>query len=723
MKAAVNVVDNARMRYLQAKNDMESLIFGHMSLSTRLLRHVRSSVNALYNGFTTHSQSTYVRSLNANQNAAADDLEEPMDIMNGFMLPSFPHRGDMSVSNTKQMTQAEWITQTSTVHSSLSKIACREDPVKIPEILLTDPADVLSDTKAVLQKDQKEEKDMLSKLLDDTSYEIALEADITNSYRNASLFASNMASVLDYTKTEEPREACGVGRQMVNTMVNDTFRGLETLSHEWPTTKVVVAKPNDTPLGPSDKLNEEEKEKVSNIETLYMKMFGTKSGLLNSDKNHKLTHALLHINEMDRKKEAELAPKMCTTKPTKEGDKAIKSQNVRFTSSDGVASYSHNENKENINILEGITILSADRFGIKMNKMSDFERSFLQQKYPKGQSVEVQTEEQMPPQLVEEETPQKYGNIRVVYSGKKNMIPGIREIAPRSQMSASQTAADTLASGLVDNVEPRLLDTNRGPPIAEDYTAPSVRHIPVLERREMYQKQLLEMEKADRERWREMHHPLYEKIHFNERCGLRMSGICRGGRKGGSRLTRRATTIGDEYGSSSLKLPITESIDESKEGEGKFDDLGNSSDHPSTLIYESPSARVNRKQSLVYESPSSKMASLTRKDSKLASPRKLGTDNYSVNAPFVTRGYYGYDDLAGTDGNDPLSSNGKPFFASTTVHRKVSKSLKQAMPTSSKDMEPNKQQDAPYKNAFMDFEGWWRQTSLPLGSLREQLSI
>ncbi|KAK1936018.1 hypothetical protein X943_000968 [Babesia divergens] len=721
MGSSNDILESARLRYLQAKCDTDDTICKHMSLSKGLLKQVRSSINALNHGFITQTQSSYIRSLNSSCSTMADDGDFSAAVVDELPLPKFSHSAASPPPGVKQMTQASWIAQASTVHSNLSKISNWEDDVKIPEIFLTDPADVLCDSNAVFTKDHEEAKDMLSQLLNDTSYEIALEADISNSYRNGNLFSTNMASVLDYTKNTDVSAKPAANRELVNTLINDTYKGLENLCHEWPIAKGSMLRgtytTGDTSVTSHDVNNE---SKFSNIDALYMKTFGTRSGVLNNEKNHALTHALLHINEMDKNKEAELAPKMRTIHFPKKSDNSDKKSPARLSSSESNGGSISSESAAGANLHRGINVLTENKFGINLHKLSDFERSFSQRTKAVGESIEVQTDDIIPAEPVNSDPLKSHGNVRVVYSGKKDQLPGPCDMVPKSQISATQEATETSAEQLITGVRPSLTSPSVYPDAP--FASESKREPSIHERRELYRRQMLERDAEAAHLWREQHAPLYAHMQLNERSGVRMSALCRGGRKGGSRLTH---SVARDHGSSLRSLPHSPS--RSHAGRNGFGEdsstLANLDDTSSNMVYESPSGRGHTSpQNLVYESPSSKVhvsPSLPTTEVPIIMS-KSAVEELMADSPRVVRGYYGYDDIPGSGENGTALPSDGPFFATKSMKKAV---LRQHKPSNAPYRSPKGFVAAPAYNPFKDFEGWWKQHSIPLGGLREQLSI
>ncbi|GFE54257.1 hypothetical protein BaOVIS_016610 [Babesia ovis] len=628
MATSRDILESARARYAETKRAAEMNISEHMLRSSRLLKQVRSVTDGNHYRFP-QTQMSYIHSLQGIQTTLSD-VDMPsgrlypgdrfqtscgMDTSSGTSL-STSHSSTGSTGTTtlcsstwshsvigrKQMTQAAWISQSSTVHTNLSKISNWEDHVKIPEILLTDPADILCGNKSAYSKDESEEKDKLSQLLNDTSYEIALEADVTNSYRNRAMFSQHVASSLGYCKGDTSHGAlCGVtsNHALVDSIVGETCAGLENLSHEWNAARgagVRLSGPQNGPL-PSFKDSCDD-QTLSSIDTLYMKTFGVRSGLLGDDNNHNLTHALLQINEKDKAREAELAPKMCTTRPPVKDSTAPKELPSATKKADFNTSPLSTEHSGPMNPFDHVNILSEDKFRIKLHKMSDFNKHFTPASRSRGTDVDIQTDMEPESQKESLDPLKRESKIKVVYAGRNEQLAGLGTRPQVIQHSATEIASDASAAAIISNVMPRLVEV---PTATVDSTTTEWEEPnDIRTRRAQHRAELAIMDDAEQHKWKSRHAPLYERMRQNERCGVRMSMLCRGGRRGGSRLTH-----------------------------GSPRDVDTTSEHS----MEEPN--------LIYESPSNKIHNLANE----AKPTVV--DPGLSDSPRMVRGYYGYDDEPG----------------------------------------------------------------------------
>ncbi|GIX62648.1 tol-pal system protein YbgF [Babesia caballi] len=704
MESTRGQVEIARARYADTKRAAENAISEHMSRSSRLIRQVKASIGGMHPEMSAKSQGSYLRSLQTGCSAASDDgTHADADAAISLHVPTFYRQGAASPApassasdrKPKHMTQAMWISQTSTVHSNLSKISSWEDNVKIPEILLTDPADVLCGKKVGCEDENEEGKDTLSKLLNDTSYEMALEADISNSFGSANLFSQHLASVVNYSKVtpaaSDAGQSASPNQAIIGALVGDTCRGLESLTHEWQTLKGAGARIVDSNAASLRAIKEScDEATLSDIDALYLKTFGTRSGLLDGDKAHTLTHALLHINEMDKHREAELAPKMCATPPPTVPGPASKAAVPPSVAAGSAAPAATSETRGTVNFMESINILREDKLGIRLHKMSDFNRPFTHASGTGGTNVEVQTEAVAMPESRPVDQLKSAGKVKVVYSGTVDRVPGLYKGPVKVEPSAVEKAANSTASELVANVQPRLPDpsprskapatTNGAEPILRDLALPR----DVRTRREMYQAQLLKMTEAEQRRWQAQRAPLYAQMRLNERCGVRMSELCRGGRRGGSRLT---------HGSPLLRAPM-------RDGDSPRSSDADSSP-PEHLRYESPSNKLRK-----------------------ATPAAASAVDSSFDSPRVVRGYYGYDDLSEGQQGPRRAILSKDFYATPASRCSPVPSKLRAEPAKgAAGARAAAPLSAGRQNPFKDFDGWWNEHSIPLRRLREQLSI
>ncbi|GBE60257.1 hemolysin secretion D, putative [Babesia ovata] len=696
MESSGDILKRARARYADAKLAAESTMSEHMSRSSSLLRQFQGRINGMQPHMSTRTQMSYVRSLKGGSGAATDDNPSAYD--NTLNMPMFCNQAQLSSSwpstrhTPKQMTQAMWISQTATVHSNISEISNWEDTVKIPEILMTDPADVLCGKTTALNKSQDEERDTLSELLKDTSYEMALEADVGNSHRAAPMFSQHVASVVDYAKTTptstDPKRDTVANQPLLSTLVNDTCTRLEGLTREWQPAKGSGARLVDANGGLLKVLNDScDDNKLSDIDSLYLKTFGTRSGVSNSDKGYTLTHALLHINQLDNNREAELAPKICVVRPLNEVSATRKASTPsRLPTAGAVTPPPLSETVGPSNLLESVNILCEDKYAVRLHKMSDFNRSFAHVGAKNGSDVEIQTDAVSMPEPKSADPLKSASKVKVVYSGNVDRIPGSGEDSMTIRPSNHEVAAEKSASAIISNVKPRLPDpsTSHGSPIPLNRNP--IPPLDVRARRDVYRGCLDMLDEAERRRWQQKRAPLYEKMRDMERCGMRMSAVCRGGRRGGSRLTHGAHLASSPQEIASTS-PTTKNADNSP---------------PSTLIYESPSNRIRQQQEAA-----ATVAPSVQQQAKVDSPR-------------IARGYYGYDDMPAMRVKPTQRVHTREFFA-TPANRPSSPraaNLKSAVKGVAAPPAV-----ASGHNPFEDFDGWWNQHSVPLSTLRQQLSI
>ncbi|ORM39534.1 uncharacterized protein BXIN_2946 [Babesia sp. Xinjiang] len=670
MESSRDILESARARYVEAKRAAENTISEHMMRSSRLLKQVRN-VGEIHPESSAQSQMSYMRSL---QSLGATMSDADMAV---GPIPTY-RRGTVSCSTSwsssdsgrKQMTQAAWISQSSTVHSNLSKISNWEDPVKIPEILLTDPADILCGKKSAT-KDEDEAKDKLSELLNDTSYEIALEADVSDATRNTAMFSQHVASSLNYFKGDASSAGKLFGvttnRELMDSLVSETCAGLEHLSHEWNVARGTGARLVEPQVVPVRAIRDScDESTLSNIDDLYMKTFGMRSGLLGNDNNHTLTHALLHISEKDKSREAELAPKMCTTRPPVKAAAARKTSVSPAAKAGSSVTSISSESNGPVNPLDHVNILCEDKLAIRLHKMSDFNPPFTHMSGTSGTDVEVQADIVSMPKSEKSDPLNSGSKIKVVYAGRDDDLSVLGRGSLIIQPSSAELASESSASALVSNVKPRLSKEELLSPTPTVRT-PEPQPADVRTRRALHREQLAKYEDEQHHRWREQHAPLYDKMRLNERCGVRMSMLCRGGRRGGSRLS---------HASRPVEAPTTVNAEDT------------------SLIYESPSNKLQR------------TSSVKSVKEEVAPMLELGT----CDSPRIVRGYYGYDDDPGLQLRTARSGKVRDFFA-TSSPRTMSIQLDKPVARSG------------FRDPFQDFDGWWNQHTVPLSRLREQLSI
>ncbi|CDR94566.1 hypothetical protein, conserved [Babesia bigemina] len=695
MESSADVLQRARARYADAKLAAESIMSEHMSRSSSLLKQFQGRLIAMQPHMSTKSQQSYLRSLKCGSGAPTDD--NPCSSDKTPKLPTFCNQDALSSSwpssshAPKHMTQAAWISQTATVHSKISEISYWDDAVKIPEILMTDPADVLCGKTTALKKSHDEERDTLSELLKDTSYEMALEADVDNSHRAAQTFSQHVASVVDYSKSTptstEPRRDSVASQPLLGTLVNDTCTRLEGLTREWQPAKGAGTRLVDANGGLLRVLKDScEDNKLYDIDSLYLKTFGTRSGVFNSDKGYTLTHALLHINQLDNSREAELAPKICVVRPLNEVSATRKATAPsRLATAGAVTPPPLSETAGPSNLLESVNILCEDKYAVRLHKMSEFNRSFAHVSGKGGSDVEIQTDLVSLPEPKSADPLKSAGRVKVVYSGNADRVPGLWEDVKTIAPSNNEVAAEASATALVSNVRPSLSEPSNGR--APTPTEPVPAQPPdVRARRDAYRSCLDLLDESERRSWQQKRAPLYDRMRAVERCGMRMSAVCRGGRRGGSRLTHGAPPASSAQETAWVS-PTAKLTDNSP---------------PSTLIYESPSERIRKQQEA-----ESLVAPSVPQQVELGSPR-------------FTRGYYGYDDMPAIKAKSAQLLDGSDFFA--TPGRRPSSpragNLKSAVKGPKRSPAV-----ASGHNPFEDFDGWWNQHSIPLSSLRQQLSI
>nr|BAN64751.1 hypothetical protein [Babesia bovis] len=362
---------------------------------------------------------------------------------------------------------------------------------------------------------------------------------------------------------------------------------------------------------------------------------------------------------------------MCTSRPPVTDKTAVTTPPSNPQKNDStLASYSV-EKSTHSNPLDHVNILSENKFGISLHKMSDFSRPIANISGSGGNDVKVQTDVVTPEEPVPTDNIRSNSKVKVVYAGRDEHFTVFGAIPQITQPTASEIASNIQAEAIVSTIQPRLPEgymSGRSSPDMDDRRF----DLDVRSRREKHRADFATREHEEHERWRARHAPLYAQIRDNERCGYRMSMLCRGGKRGGSRLTHGSSRYAkDDLDNSKVTLP----------------------DEDTSLIYESPSKKIRSKAEAVTPQPVT------------ASLPNAEVDDY----PRMVRGYYGYDDEPGAEGDSINEVPPEDFFAN--------------MYSSSFKSNDRISIQSGCSDPFSDFEGWWNQHSVPLSRLREQLSI
>ncbi|KAK2195794.1 hypothetical protein BdWA1_002388 [Babesia duncani] len=529
---ARRLVEESKAKYDEAKSKVENVLEDHIARSFGLVNELKKIACTGYVG--------EVGALHCNQklNPLSGQPQSYVNCSESLNLTIKSLRNGMS---SKQQSQAEWLRRAKIVHSELSKTNNWEDDVRIPEILLTDPGDVLCGNKSTHAAAEGAEQDNLSKLLRDNSYEKIIEADVSKSKVSAKPLSYEIAAMLNFKKCG------GNGSQATVTekIIDETCRGLDVLTHG------IGAEINNLTIPKGDDVGH------ISIEDLCINEFSANSGIMlptipTSSSSYDLTHTLVHMNQQDKVREAELAPKICAIyeSTSKAPEKSDVHANTALPKS-----MPGNTNFIVVNPLESVTVFRDTGFGLKGYRLDAFDQKFSGTSAITKPSVQLQT---VAPEIVQHEEVPQFQTRCVRIDSRRNR-GGMVCISSRNQglsPSMNTESHNVYARSIVDNIRETFeTEYNFTPQLHANPVKQSAETLSQI--RKEHLEKLAEYYRQDFKNWRRLRHPINEKIQECQRSNTlyRVRG-------GGYRRTVKCAHGSNYYGydnEDDLDLKISES--------------------------------------------------------------------------------------------------------------------------------------------------------------------
>ncbi|EKX73791.1 conserved hypothetical protein [Theileria equi strain WA] len=527
MESQDSLVDRNRKKFYETKKNVENRLQEHLSRSRNLLSQLYFGSDAYKQGFTAHGKAN-----SSGQFSPQDYIPKPTasDEEDSTNVPSSYDEKRLFVENNLpsdgiHKTQATWLLQSSNVACNLP--SSKVDDVKIPEILLTDPRDLLlGKYESVFKMDSN--SDTLTQLLNSDGKlnkddKRSLTSDNKNSNYIYGKSSFDIISTLDFAKVVRSRDT---NEQALDQMLNEACKELESLACN------VLDDPKSFNISDVDVKPENwmgESETTAGLDETLTKKFEENFERDFSKENNLLTQALFHISEQDKVREAEMAPKARIvreeTEEEKEKEPEIEMQENKQLNWKNV---SHGLETD---LLGSFTIIKEGKLGRKMYRLSDFNRNYHGSTGLNTVSVETQTEIKGQTPAESSEKPIR-PNVRVKYistdAWQPSYLPEEKSIVKQEDLYAQQIIHNRHPNIGDGYAVTKVLKYRRERQDQEFANGEKLRISHA--RRDSIKKELMEKEKEEMKEWRLQKKQIYERMHLNRKSGMHGFMLCRGGK-------------------------------------------------------------------------------------------------------------------------------------------------------------------------------------------------
>ncbi|UKJ88164.1 hypothetical protein MACJ_000607 [Theileria orientalis] len=521
MEDSKSLVERTKNKFYETKSMVDAKLGDHLNRSRSLLSDVNSSLRKSTSEESSHSQRYFPEAFVPFKSTGAidslrSDSSDPLRCNTRMVSPTYLSKKNsaLGMSETpRHVTQASWILKTSNVTCNLSNNQVEDEQEKTPEILLKDPADLLKGESVIETKYE----DKLTELLRDKSFEKA-ETKTTPAGSNSSM-SYDIVSSLDLPKrTLDNKDVYG-SSEFVNSFLNNSYNDLESLTQ-------ILGSSNANLSNPSNFYNnfskncDDTKNRLSQLNEMFTEEFVNNCGVDFNQQLNTLTNTLLKLNEQDKIKETELAPKVLVNEESQK--KANEPRRVEFKQTPRISKDATSGLETDLH--STFTIIREDRTGRKMCRLSDFDKKF-RASGKSSSSVEVQTESQSrePEPVVKKHNT----NVKVVYrsSNEGNVLANRAD-----DLKKHDVYAQKLLSNLKSKLEMRLEDY-KGAQLSDNDERKQGIENDIFDEVKEYNDRIAMKEREKMCRWRAQREPIYDLMNYNLKLGIRNSTMCRGGRR------------------------------------------------------------------------------------------------------------------------------------------------------------------------------------------------
>nr|PVC50763.1 hypothetical protein MACL_00002043 [Theileria orientalis] len=539
MEDSKSLVERTKNKFYETKSLVDAKLGDHLNRSRSLLSDVNSSLRKSTSEDHAHSQRYFPEAFVPFKSTSASDglrldSSDPLRCNTRMVSPTYLSKKNsaLGMSETpRHVTQATWILKTSNVTCNLSNNQVEDEQEKTPEILLKDPADLLRGESVIETKYE----DKLTELLRDKSFEKA-EAKTVPTGSNSSM-SYDIVSSLDLPKRTLNNKNVYGSSEFVNSFLNNSYNDLESLTQMLGSNNANLSNPSNF-YNNFSKNCDDTKNRLSHLDEMFTEEFVNNSGVDFNEQLDTLTNTLLKLNEQDKIKETELAPKVLVSE---EGQKRVNTpRKVEFKQTPRISKDATSGLETDL--LSSFTIIRDDRTGRKMCRLSDFDKKF-RASGKSSSSVEVQTEsysKETEPVVKKHNT-----NVKVVY---RNANEGNVLTNRADNLKKQDLYAQKLLSNLKSKLEMRLEDHKEPQLSGDDNEEKQGIEGDIFYKVKEYNDRIAVEEREKMSRWRAQREPMYELINYNRRLGLRNSTMCRGGRRNSGILhsSRPRNTINED---------------------------------------------------------------------------------------------------------------------------------------------------------------------------------
>ncbi|UKK00568.2 hypothetical protein MACK_000642 [Theileria orientalis] len=521
MEDSKSLVERTKNKFYETKNLVDAKLGDHLNRSRSLLSDVNSSLKKSTSEESSHSQRYFPEAFvpfksTSTIDSFRPDNSDPLRCNTRMVSPTYLSKKNsaLGMSETpRHVTQATWILKTSHVTCNLSNNQVEDEQEKTPEILLKDPADLLKGESVIETKYE----DKLTELLRDKSFEKAETKDVPAGSKSSMSY--DIVSSLDLPKRTLNNKNVYGSSEFVNSFLNNSYNDLESLTQMLGSNNANLSNPSNF-YNNFSKNCDDTKNRLSQLNEMFTEEFVNNSGVDFNEQLDTLATTLLKLNEQDKLKEIELAPKVMVNEESQK--KVNEPRKVEFKQTPRISKDATSGLETDL--LGSFTIIRDDRTGRKMCRLSDFDKKF-RTSGKSSSSVEVQTESysKEPEPVVKKHST----NVKVVY---RNSNEGNVLTSRADDLKKHDVYAQKLLSNLKSKLEMRLED-DEGEYLSDDGEQKQSRERDIFDEVKEYNDRIAIKEREKMSRWRAQREPIYDLMNYNLKLGIRNSTMCRGGRR------------------------------------------------------------------------------------------------------------------------------------------------------------------------------------------------